>query len=664
METGRDGQLFDESDEATAPRAEPVVAAIELHNPRFPHASTKEKLQAFLQARPAGADARELMGLLFKGAGSDSELGARLIDRLLGDDPNFVFDSATALWSLRQSAALRVPLEDARFVVVDLETTGGRAAAGSIIEIGAYRMTGRRICDSFQSLVRPRMRIPRFISGLTSITEEMVAAAPPIEEVLPAFRAFLGDAVMVAHNAAFDRSFLDFEFHRLFGIGLTNPILCTVRMARRFAPSLKRRRLDLLAEHFGLSTAGRHRGLGDARMAAELLSIFLEIAAQMGLGRLDRLIDDHHRGLAGRRIESHVAPEVIAAMPRLPGVYMMRNERGDLLYVGKAARLRDRVGSYFNGGANLNAKTAELISHVWSIDTRVTRSELEAGLTEARLVRELKPPYNRMLKSAAPAYFLKFDLMDPFPRLQVGQKLSARAGVMQIGPFIGRRNLDHAVRALSRLMGLRVCSGGLAPREDFSPCLYGQMGHCAAPCNLSVSEDAYAERVRKAVSFLRGRSGPLLGELARVRDQAAAAMRFEEANRHHRDLEAATTLADRASRISRVVKENNLVIVLSPSFSDGSAAIAYVVLSGRLALVRELDSEVAAAEVAAFVAENYERFALRPVARGDLEAMAIVARWLRERAANDGRLIHLNGPRLEPAVIRAAAGAEAGNAAG
>ena len=218
------------------------------------------------------------------------------------------------------------------------------------------------------------MRIPRFITGLTSITEEMVASAPSIEEVLPAFRKFLGDAVLVAHNAAFDRSFLDFEFRRLFGLGLTNPILCTVRMARRFVPSLKRRRLDLLANHFGLSTEGRHRGLGDARMAAELLSIFLEIAAQMGLNRVDRLIDDHHRGLAGRRIERHVPPEVIAAIPQLPGVYLMRNDRGDLLYVGKAARLRGRVNSYFSGGVNLNAKTADLVSHVWSIETRVARS--------------------------------------------------------------------------------------------------------------------------------------------------------------------------------------------------------------------------------------------------------------------------------------------------
>ncbi|MGH7933850.1 MAG: exonuclease domain-containing protein [Candidatus Binataceae bacterium] len=627
-------------------------------------ATAREKLYNFLEARPAGADARELTGLLFSGAGSDPEIGARVIHGLLGTDPNFVFDCESRLWSLRKSACLKLPLDQARYVVVDLETTGGRAAAGAIIEIGAYRMEGRRIGASFQSLVRPWMPIPRFITGLTSISNDMVCAAPPIEAVLPAFRDFLGDDVMVAHNAAFDHSFLDFEFRRLFGIGLTNPVLCTIRLARRLLPSVKRRRLDLLADHFGLSTEGRHRGLGDARMAAELLSIFIEIATQMGLGRLDRLIDFQHRGRAGRRIERHVPPEAVAVLPQTPGVYLMRNQRGDILYVGKATRLKERVGSYFNGGIGINAKTAELVSHVWAVETRTTRSALSAALMEARLIREIKPPYNRMLKAVTPAYFIRLDLMDPFPRLMVARKLGARRGLMYLGPFIGRRNLDHAVRALSRILGLRVCAGRLDPDEDFSPCIYGQMGHCAAPCNLAVSEDAYGERVRQAIGFLRGRCGPVLGELARAREQAAAAMRFEEANRYHRDLEALATLANRATRLSRVVTENNVVIVIGAGQAvDASASatadaalahpVAYVVLGGRLALTRELDSPTAASAIAAFIRDNYDRYRMRPVVREELEAMAIVARWLRERDPSDGRLIYLTGPSFDPQSIEA-----------
>jgi len=640
--------------------------------------SAKQKLYQFLCSRPAGADAGELVGLLLSGVGTDPELGARLIRQLLDGDPNFIFDADAVLWRLAQSDRIRVGLNEAEFTVVDLETTGGRAAPGSIIEIGACRMEGQRITAKFETLVRPRMAIPRFITGLTSITNEMVRDAPPIEQALPAFRDFLGDAVMVAHNAQFDHSFLDFEFRRLFGIGVRNPVLCTLRLSRRLLPSLKRRRLDALAEHFGLSTAGRHRGLGDARMAAELLSIFIEMAAKMGLNRLDRLIDWNHRGTAGRRLQRHVPPEVIAALPRTPGVYLMRNQRGDLLYVGKAARLRDRVASYFNGGVARNAKTAELVGHVHAIETRPALSALDAALLEARIIRELKPPYNRMLKSAAPAFFVKLDLSDPFPRLQISQKISARVGVMHLGPFIGRHNLDHATRGLSRLLGLRTCGGKLAPDEDFSPCIYGQMGHCAAPCNLTIDEDAYNARVGRAVAFLRGRSGPLMGELARAHEQAVAAMRFEEARRYHRELQALAAFTERVSRLSRVVTENNLVIVMAPSpagsmiapradESDAGASqqdsveaappapvaypIAYVILSGRLALIREIDSYSAASAVSAFVAENYDRYRMRAVARGELEAMTIVARWLRERDPADGRLIYLNGASLEPGTI-------------
>ncbi|HKV55407.1 MAG TPA: exonuclease domain-containing protein [Candidatus Binataceae bacterium] len=615
---------------------------------QFAHASAKQKLHYFLTERPAGADAHELLGLLFCGAGSDHELGARIIEGIIGGDPNFAFEPESGLWSLARAASLRIPLEEASFVVVDLETAAGRPAPGSIIEIGAYRMRGRQLVDSFESLVRPRVQIPRFVAGLTSISDETVAAAPPIEEVLPRFRAFLGDAVMVAHNAQFDRAFLDYEFRRLFGIGLLNPVLCTLRMSRSLLPTLKRRRLDLLAEHFGLSTAGRHRGLGDARMAAELLSIFLEMVQAAGLNRLDRLLDRHARGPTGRRLERHVPPEAIAALPRSPGVYLMRNQRGDLLYVGKAARLRDRVASYFNAGAGLNAKTAELVCHVWAIETRSSRSALEAALLEARLIRELKPPYNRMLKAAAPAYFIRVDLNDPLPRLRAVQKLSAKPRMLQLGPFIGRRNIDHSLRALSRLLGLRTCSGHLEPSEDFSPCIYGQMGHCAAPCNLQISEEAYNDRIRRAITFLRGRSGPLLGELARARDQAASAMRFEEARRHHRDLEALATLAERATRLSQVVTENNLVIVVRGEYASQPCPAAYVVLSGRLALVRDLDSPHAAFEIARFIADNYKLYQLKPVLRSELEAMMAVARWLKERDPADGEITTLASPLFDP----------------
>jgi DNA polymerase-3 subunit epsilon len=410
---------------------------------------------------------------------------------------------------------------------------------------------------------------------------------------------------------------------------------------------VRRRRLDALAEHFGLSTDGRHRALGDARMAAELLAIFIDAAKQSGIARLDRLLDLNQRGVAGRRIERHVPAEAVAMLPDAPGVYLMRNARGDVLYLGKARRLRERVASYFNSGMAVNAKTAELVSHAFKVESRTTRSSLEAALLEARLIRELKPPFNRMLKSAAPAYFVRVDLMDPFPRVMIASRLTTRRGVMQLGPFIGRRSLETSVRALARIVGLRTCSGRLKPDPDFSPCIYGQMGHCTAPCNGSIGADAYDRRVHSALALLRGRGGQLTGALAAARDQAARALRYEEAARLHRDLESLATLANRVARLSQVITENNLVIVTG---RNGNRA-AHVVLSGRLALTRELDSPEAAEEVAEFVRENFERYRAKPVTRDELEPMTIVARWLRERSPDEGRLIHLHTPNLAAAVL-------------
>ena len=609
--------------------------------------SLKEKLYAFLESRPTGADADEMLDLIFSGRGSEPEFGEKFLARLLGGDPNFIYQPDERRWSLKANEALALSVGDASYVVVDLETTGGRPGPGTIIEIGAYRMIGQRMAESFQSLIRPNRPIPRFVSGLTSITNEMVAEAPPIEAVLPGFRNFLGDAVMVAHNAPFDFAFLDFEFRRVFGLGLTNRVLCTLALARRMLPSLRRRRLDALAEHFGLSTAGRHRGLGDARMAAELLSIFLDNAVKMGLHRLDRLLDYQHRSPSGRRIERHVPAEVIAAIPQGPGVYLMRNERGDLLYVGKARRLKNRVASYFNGGLGLKPKTIELVNRVWAIETRETTTTLEASLLEARLIRELKPPYNRMLKSGPRAHFIKIDMMDPLPRLAISTRLSTRRGLMQIGPFVGRRGIDRPVRVLSRMLGLRVCSGKLRPTLEFSPCIYGQMNQCLAPCNLSVDEEQYGAQMQRAIEFLRGRSSPMMAMLAADRDQSAAAMRFEEANRRNRDLDALRLLSIRERRLRQTVTENNLVIVTG----ENGSRIAYVILSGRVALTTALQEPKALQEIQVFIEDNYERYRLKPISRDELEPMTIVSRWLREREPNEGHLIFLNGPQLPPEAL-------------
>ncbi len=218
---------------------------------------------------------------------------------------------------------------------------------------------------------------------------------------------------------------------------------------------------------------------------------------------------------------------------------------------------------------------------------------------------------------------------------------------MHLGPFVGKRGIERSVRTLARLLGLRTCAGRLRPDADFSPCIYGQMGHCSAPCNLSIDASAYEDRVHDAVGFLRGsRTGSILGGLAKARDQAASAMRFEEANRYHRDLEALATLSSRVSRLSQVVTENNLVIVTG-SGDDHGGARGPVRAPRDDAAIGFLRKHPKMSQRS--IADNFERYRALPIARHELDPMMIVARWLRERR-DEGSVIQLSGPEFDPAA--------------
>jgi DNA polymerase III epsilon subunit family exonuclease len=201
----------------------------------------------------------------------------------------FVEDLIREDWRMRLADGATVELtcvdEEARalcetdFVVVDVETTDARTPPGRIAEIGAYRVSGRRITGEFHSLVNPLMRIPSFIVGLTGITDEMVEAAPLFADIAAAWLEFAGAAVIVAHNAAFDVRFLNHELSFIYpGRRMANTSLCTVTLTRQLMPELANHRLHTVAEHFSVPIPRRHRAPDDARATAE---IFIRLLAQL-----------------------------------------------------------------------------------------------------------------------------------------------------------------------------------------------------------------------------------------------------------------------------------------------------------------------------------------------------------------------------------------------
>ncbi len=206
---------------------------------------------------------------------------------LLGTDSRFAVDSA-GLWSLQ--AGLGKALSDLSFAVVDVETTGGRAGGGDrITEIAIVEVRGGAVVDEYSSLVNPGRSIPSMIVRLTGITGSMVLDAPYFEHIAPEVQARLSDRVFVAHNAGFDYAFVRYELQQALGEADLGSTLCTVRLARGLIPRLRRRNLDELARHYGISIHARHRAHGDALATARILIRLLDEAAHEGIHDLAAL---------------------------------------------------------------------------------------------------------------------------------------------------------------------------------------------------------------------------------------------------------------------------------------------------------------------------------------------------------------------------------------
>ena len=233
------------------------------------------------------AAASEIVDAVFKLSHIDDELAGLLVADLIRDDRRFkIVENNTV--ELQQDDSQSRLLKDLDFVVVDVEATGAKMPPNRLIELGAYRIRGGRIVDKFLSLVNPEIPIPRFVASLTGISNDMVKQAPMFAELAPQLLDFVSDSVLVAHNAAFDTSFLNHEISRVYpGHRMINPHLCTVQLSRRALPQLANHRLDTIAEHFSIPIISRHRAGSDALATAEIFLLLLtELEETYGIRNL------------------------------------------------------------------------------------------------------------------------------------------------------------------------------------------------------------------------------------------------------------------------------------------------------------------------------------------------------------------------------------------
>jgi DNA polymerase III subunit epsilon len=337
--------------------------------------------------------------------------------------------------SLAEPLGAALLLEDATYVVVDLETTGLRPGQSGICEIGAVRLRGFEVEAEFETLVDPGQPIAAGASAVTGLRNEHLRGAPRPAEAVRSFLAFAGDAVLVAHNARFDLAFLDRETERLTGSRIGSPVVDTVRLARRLlAGRVASFGLGQLAWFLGTEERPCHRALPDARATAELLLALIGLAQERGartVADLSELAATRTRRLLDKR---HLA----FGAPTRPGVYLFLGRNDQVLYVGRARDLRARLRSYFRSDRQRPAVEAA-VAAAERIEWRVTGSELEAALEELRLIRELRPPGNARVSRPERFVWLR----------QRGDSVVASTRPSPVGPLRSRRTAQLAARVLS-----------------------------------------------------------------------------------------------------------------------------------------------------------------------------------------------------------------------
>lgn len=508
-------------------------------------------------------------------------------------------------------------LANTTFCVLDLETTGGNRNDDMITEIGVVKVRGGECLATFHTLVNPGRAIPPQITVLTGLTDAVVATAPRVESVLGTLRDFLGDGVFVAHNASFDLGFVRAALARDQRPDYRPTVVDTAALARRLLrDDVPNCRLSTLADRLRLDHKPTHRALDDALATTDLLHLLIERATGLGVLGLDDLVT--LAKLAGHPQAAKLT--MTAKLPRTPGVYMFCGHRDEVLYVGKATNLRQRVRSYF--GRDDRRRVGSMLREMQAVRHIELADPLTAEVVESRLISRMLPRYNRAGTRADKYCYVRLDVNSAWPRLAI-VKDPARTG-LHLGPLPSRTMATLVVEALQSALPLRRCatrlSGSYVAAPDASPCSAAQMGVAQCPCAGMCDATSYAAAVACAAQAMAGDASAVEVRLRDRMSDLAGAQRFEEA----------ALVRDRLSALLGAVKRDRLIGALRAARTvhvRGNGA-TWIIDAGRLVDV-SIDGAVGRAlpvDPPSAPADG------RPIAREHADEALCLARYFEQHA--------------------------------
>lgn len=593
------------------------------------------------------------------GNGGNPALWRPLLRQILDNDSGLLL-RADGYWALRDAGPDRGDLPR-DFIVLDVETTGLRPYRQRMIEICAIRYEGAVRRDLFSTLLNPDRRLPSYIRQLTGIDDSQLAGAPAFPVVADQLLQFLGDHLLVGYNISFDLAFINAELKRAGKPPLLNEWLDLLPLANQLVSGIRRSGLGALCQVLDIEARERHRATADAEATAAAFGRLLALAGERGLSSLESLqraaavdLPVKHAG-PSERGRSVLDRSHLEGIPKCPGVYIMRDVHDQVIYVGKAKNLRNRVASYYSQPLGYTRKMEGLLESIARIDVVEAGSELEALLLESQFIRRYSPRFNTQQRNYESYPYIKVDIGNPWPRILLTRD-RADDGAQYFGPFRSSSSARAVVDLLHDIYPLRTCTRSFRTRRSFgSPCIQLDLGRCLGPCAGAADRDIYRKAVFDAISFLHGNHDDVLAHLQRQLEAAADRLDFERAARLRDQLRRAHQIVLHQQLLDEALEIGNVLIV-TPSPEPGARELLMVV-RGRLWASIRAGSGEADADIADRLERSWRRAQIAPsevIAQDMLDQIYILARWLRKHAGHPAILSLRPPPDDWQSVVRAA----------
>ena len=349
-----------------------------------------------------------------------------------------------------------------------------------------------------------------------------------------------------------------------------------------------------------------------------------------------------------------IIEEELKKLPAKPGVYIMHGEKDEIIYVGKAISLKNRVRQYFQSSRNKGAKIERMVTHITRFEYIITDSELEALVLECNLIKEHRPKYNTMLKDDKSYPFIKVTVHEPYPRVLFARRMK-KDKAKYFGPYTSGGAVKDVIELVRKLYQVRSCNRSL-PRDTGKdrPCLYYHMKQCKAPCQGYVSQEEYRKNINKVIKFLNGDFQDAISELMEKMQKASEEMRYEDAM-EYRDLISSIRKIGERQKITGYGQEDRDIIAVamddSEDLRDQDAVVqVFFIRDGRLIgrdhfYLRVAKGDTKAQVLSSFLKQFYAGTPFIPseiMLQSEIEDADIIEEWLSGRRKQK---VHIRVPK-------------------